>query len=171
MEPKTRLQVVPDTDMAAAYAERITAHREEDSGFDLMAAETVTIPPGGVHFLKLGVRAALFRVERRPPKHDVYVPPSSWAETLTPTAFWLLPRSSLSKTPLRLANSVGLIDAGYRGELLAAVDNRGAEPYEVVRGTRLFQIAAPDLRPFEIEMVTELPSSVRGEGGFGSTGK
>ena len=88
-------------------------------------------------------------------------------------AFFLLPRSSLSKTTLRLSNSVGLIDAGYRGTLLAAVDNHGTAPTAVAKNTRLFQISAPDLLPFEdIQIVNEIPggATLRGSGGFGSTG-
>ena len=88
-------------------------------------------------------------------------------------AFFLLPRSSLSKTTLRLSNSIGLIDAGYRGTLLAAVDNHGTAPTAVAKNTRLFQISAPDLLPFEdIQIVNEIPggATLRGSGGFGSTG-
>jgi dUTPase len=88
-------------------------------------------------------------------------------------AYWMLPRSSISKTPLRLANSVGLIDAGYRGPLLAMLYSTGAD-FAVGFGDRYFQIAGPELQPFErIEIVDEIPggATIRGEGGFGSTGK
>ena len=88
-----------------------------------------------------------------------------------PMALWLLPRSSLSKTPLRMANSVGLIDASYRGTIRAAVDHRGDTPYTVRRGDRLFQLAAPSLCPLECMITDTLPPSERGEGGFGSTGR
>lgn len=83
-------------------------------------------------------------------------------------AFWLLPRSSISKTGLRLANSVGLIDAGYRGTIKAACDGHDA----VEANTRLFQLAAPDLLPWnEVRVVSAIPggATVRGAGGFGST--
>jgi len=88
-------------------------------------------------------------------------------------AYWMLPRSSISKTPLRLANSVGLIDAGYRGPLLAMVYSTGRD-VAVAFGDRYFQIAGPELQPFErIEIVDEIPggATIRGAGGFGSTGK
>jgi dUTPase len=87
-------------------------------------------------------------------------------------AYWMLPRSSISKTPLRMANSVGLIDAGYRGPLLAMVYSTGND-VAVAFGDRYFQIAGPDLQPFErIEIVDTIPggATVRGAGGFGSTG-
>ena len=88
-------------------------------------------------------------------------------------AYWMLPRSSISKTPLRLANSVGLIDAGYRGPLLAMVYSTGKD-FTIGFGDRYFQISGPELLPFErIEIVDEIPggATIRGEGGFGSTGR
>jgi dUTP pyrophosphatase len=87
----------------------------------------------------------------------------------------MMPRSSISKMPLRLANSVGIIDAGYRGNLIAAVDNIDkATVYNVAPDTRLFQICSPDLSVFlKVEVVDVIPGgpTLRGEGGFGSTGK
>lgn len=87
-------------------------------------------------------------------------------------AYWMLPRSSISKTPLRLRNSVGLIDAGYRGHLLANVDCNSYN-YVVEQNQRLFQIATPELLPWdEIHIVDVIPGgqTLRGTGGFGSTG-
>ena len=81
-----------------------------------------------------------------------------------------MPRSSISKTPIRLCNSVGLIDAGYRGEIMAAVDNIKQEDYTISVGQRLFQIVAMDGSPLSFELVDELSSTSRGAGGFGSTG-
>jgi dUTPase len=88
-------------------------------------------------------------------------------------AYWMLPRSSISKTPLRMANSVGLIDAGYRGPLLAMMYSTGAD-VAIAFGDRYFQIVGPELLPFErIKIVDEIPggATLRGEGGFGSTGR
>lgn len=85
-------------------------------------------------------------------------------------SYYLYPRSSISKTPLRMCNSVGIIDSGYRGNILAMVDNVSDVPYEIKRGTRLFQICAPSLEPLLLELVTSLPTSERGEHGVGSTG-
>jgi dUTP pyrophosphatase len=83
---------------------------------------------------------------------------------------WLIfPRSSISKTPLRLANSIGLIDAGYRGEILAAVDNIRGEDYTVKAGDRLVQAVAFNGGSISIKIVESLDATSRGEGGFGST--
>eukprot|EP01070_Trichotokara_eunicae_P007181 Trichotokara_eunicae@DN5308_c0_g1_i10.p2 len=88
---------------------------------------------------------------------------------------WLLfPRSSICKTPLRLCNSVGLIDAGYRGQVMAAVDNvkQGDDNvYTVKVGERLVQAVAFTGEGLELEIVKQLPESSRGDGGFGSTSK
>jgi dUTP pyrophosphatase len=93
-------------------------------------------------------------------------------------SYMLLPRSSIVKTPLRLANSIGIIDSGYRGNIMACVDNidtlvedEELEYYQIKQGDRLFQIVHPSLEGIKVELVDELPSSNRGTGGFGSTGK
>ena len=82
-----------------------------------------------------------------------------------------MPRSSISKTPLRQCNSVGLIDAGYRGEIMAAVDNIKQEPYRLEPGQRLFQLVAMDGSPISFELTDVLTETDRGESGFGSTGQ
>lgn len=95
------------------------------------------------------------------------------------TGYYMYPRSSLSKTPLRLANSVGIIDAAYRGHIMGMFDLHNVEQY--VKGdyyavdsyARLVQICAPGLVPIYVEMVdseSALSPTSRGEGGFGSTG-
>ena len=100
---------------------------------------------------------------------------------MTPSGYYMYPRSSISKTPLRLANSVGIIDSGYRGDLMAKVDNINgfscdsdsgdSVDYVVSQHSRLFQVCAPDLSPFaSVEIVDSLDDTTRGAGGFGSTG-
>ena len=84
--------------------------------------------------------------------------------------YYLYPRSSISKTPLRLANSVGIIDAGYRGNLMAVVDNISIQAYNIQKKDRLFQICAGNLEPIEFQLANDLSNTQRGFGGFGSTG-
>jgi dUTP pyrophosphatase len=101
------------------------------------------------------------------------------------TGFYMYPRSSLSKTRLRLANSVGIIDSGYRGNLIGMFDvvNIENENINEINGgdyfakvnDRLVQICAPGLIPILVEIVEneyELgnETSERGSGGFGSSG-
>ena len=86
------------------------------------------------------------------------------------TGFYMYPRSSLSKTSLRLANSVGIIDSGYRGNLIGAFDGIGSG--RVDPGDRLVQICAPGLVPIVVELVDDIDTNTeRGSGGFGSSGR
>lgn len=86
-------------------------------------------------------------------------------------AFLLVPRSSISKTPLRMSNSIGIIDGGYRGELIAYCDNIKDTPYTVQPGQRLFQLVSMDGSPMGFEIVNSLSPTSRDAGGFGSTGE
>ena len=92
------------------------------------------------------------------------------------TGYYMYPRSSISKTRLRLANSVGIIDAGYRGHIMAMIDVIGTTdtPYEGKAYERYIQICAPSLIPIIVEIVDNIEAlgekTERGEGGFGSTG-
>jgi dUTP pyrophosphatase len=92
------------------------------------------------------------------------------------TGYYLHPRSSISKTPLRLANSTGIVDAGYRGHLIAMLDV--TSPTTQFGGNKLeryVQICAPGLVPILVEIVNSLndlgEETARGIGGIGSTGK
>lgn len=84
----------------------------------------------------------------------------------------IFPRSGLAtKRGLRLANSVAVIDSDYRGELLVALHNDSFKIQTILNGERIAQLViVPYLNP-EFEEVDELPSTDRGTGGFGSTGK
>ena len=89
------------------------------------------------------------------------------------TGYFMFPRSSISKTPLMLANHTGIIDAGYRGALIGAFRNVSGDDFQVEKYTRLLQVCHPSLCPILVELVdeNELSTTARGEGGFGSTGK
>ena len=92
-----------------------------------------------------------------------------------PTAFYLYPRSSTgSKTPLRLSNSVGIIDSGYRGNIIALFDNCSDSNYNISSSNRLVQICGPNIMypisPVLVSRVEELGVTSRGNKGFGSTG-
>ncbi len=81
----------------------------------------------------------------------------------------IFPRSSISNTHLQMANSVGVLDSGYRGELKLRFRKQGSSDYMV--GDRVGQIIVIPFPVVEFEEVKELNPSLRGEGGFGSTGK
>ena len=148
---------IEDEDLGAHrhYDFSISMPNSENAGYDLLTAETWSSFMGEkAHLLKLGVRAMMLDIETRKPVH-----------------YWLLPRSSIYKTGHIMANSVGVIDSSYRGLLCAPVVRTVIDAQGFQRHDRHFQIVAPDMRQIKlVARVTSLPSSERGEGGFGSTG-
>lgn len=133
-----------------------------DSGFDLLCPIGLTFEAGSIsNKVHLGVRCAMYQTNKDDEKN-------------IPLGFYLYPRSSTgSKTSLRLSNSVGIIDSGYRGELIGVFD---ASKDETIIGgeTRLLQICSGDLTPFNVKVVysiDDLNITTRGSGGFGSTGQ
>lgn len=89
------------------------------------------------------------------------------------TGYYMHPRSSIYKTPLRLANSTGIIDAGYRGNLIGMFDCL-TQQHILNQYDRILQICAPSLMPIFVEIVDTIEGlgdeTMRGGGGFGSTG-
>ena len=145
-------------DVRAKYAEQIAkmdfTKTHKDSGFDLFCSYHHMCDAKSVsNKVVLGVACAM-------------------EKDGLPCPYYLYPRSSIGKTGLRLANSVGIIDSGYRGELTVFVDNVYDSDFQIETGVRLFQICTPDLSPLSsVELVDELDETSRGAGGFGSTGK
>jgi dUTP pyrophosphatase len=90
------------------------------------------------------------------------------------TGFYMYPRSSISKSKLRLANNVGIIDAGYRGHLIGMFDVIYDDVSVINKFDRHLQICAPELIPIIVEIVDRKEdlgeSTARGDDGFGSTG-
>ena len=124
---------------------------EGAAAMDLLAAveSPVTIPPGGRALVPTGLRVAL------PPGHE-------WQ---------IRPRSGLAlKQGIVLPNSPGTIDEDYRGEVQVIVLNAGTESFTVERGMRIAQAVLAPVTRGRFEEVSELPGTVRGVGGFGSTG-
>ncbi len=119
-----------------------------DAGLDLFVVEELVIPAGKTALIHFQI--ACENVDHQP--------------------YYLMPRSSISKTPLRMSNSIGLIDGGYRGEIIAAVDNIRDADYILTPGQRIFQLVAMDGSLISFKLTTELTATSRGSGGFGSTG-
>jgi dUTP pyrophosphatase len=122
-----------------------------DAGLDLRSVMDLRVEPGERAMVRTGLAVAI------PEGH----------------AGLVLPRSGLaSKHGLTLSNAPGLIDAGYRGEVVCAVVNLDREEaISIAKGDRIAQLViveVPDVRPAWID---QLPDSTRGEGGFGSTGR
>ena len=150
-----KLLIKPEDDFTKAIYANHQHYNPGDSGIDLFSPETITVKPGETVKINLQIKCEAL--------HDTI--------ENTNVSYYLYPRSSIIKTPLRLANSVGIIDAGYRGNIIACVDNIKNEPYTITQGDRLFQICAGNLEPIVFKLVEELSNTQRGSGGFGSTGQ
>ena len=141
-----------------------------DSGIDMFYCDDETLTPGETKIISLSVKCKMIQIDNG-----------------MSVAYYMYPRSSISKTPLRLANSVGIIDKDYRGEIKSpltnnpniaeymrdlqlGIDVKEKYSYTIKKGTRLVQICSPDLSPLSIRFVDNLDSTHRGTGGFGSTG-
>jgi dUTP pyrophosphatase len=123
------------------------------AGLDLVAAvpreEPVKLPPGARALIPTGLALEL------PPCYEAQV----------------RPRSGLAlKHGVTLLNSPGTIDADYRGEVMVILINHGTEPFLVQRGDRIAQLVIAPVASVEIVAVEALGGTVRGQGGFGSTG-
>jgi len=159
---------VEDNDLKQLYKTNAIVHNNKmlnnhfyDAGFDISTPMPYSCAQGIVTKINFQVKCAAQMVCETGKQY--------------PIGFYMYPRSSLSKTPLRLANSVGIIDSGYRGDLIGAFDCNTASPqYVVLKQDKLVQICAPGLVPVIVELVDsleELGETARGEGGFGSTGR
>ena len=123
---------------------------EHAAGMDVVAAESLTLAPGGRHAVATGFAIAI------PEGYEIQV----------------RPRSGLAlKHGITCLNTPGTIDCDYRGEVKVILANLGDEPFEIVRGERIAQLVpAPVLRA-RFEEVQDLDDTIRGAGGFGSTGR
>lgn len=120
-----------------------------DSGVDLYSAEDCTLKPMERKLISTGIRIAI------PYGYEAQVRPKSG----------LAVEHGISH-----ANSVGTIDAGYRGEIKVPLINLGDKPYRIGRGKKIGQMVFAKVEEAVFEEVNELDITARGEGGFGSTG-
>ncbi len=122
------------------------------AGYDLYAAntDTIDIPVGEIRMIPIGISA-------RPEREDV--------------AMMIFPRSGIaSKYGITLANSVGVVDADYRGEIKVPLINHGKETFSVETGMRIAQLVVMPYLTQEWVITDVLDETERGEGSFGSTG-
>lgn len=146
------LNMKADDNVKSFYLERVNI--TGDAGLDLYVPENITIP----------AKAIGFKIN-----HNVCCEAKIGDKFVS---YYMYPRSSMgAKTPLRIGNSVGIFDSGYRGPVMGIVDNISDSDFVVEKGSRLFQICPPLLNnPINLKLVSELSDSERGSSGLGSTG-
>lgn len=128
---------------------KFTSHHNGDSGIDLFN-ETIEVEPFKVGTINHKMKCEMIDLSNN-----------------TFCSYYLVPRSSISKTNFQLANSIGIIDAGYRGNIMSKIRNINMENSTLQSGS-YFQIVAPDLSPIKLNIVDSLSETTRNDG-FGST--
>ena len=154
---KTLYIKIDDELLKNYYIPRINEHNIKnscpDSGFDICLPDNIYEIKDNKIFVDYKISCVMY-------------------ENNKPIPFYLYPRSSISKTCLRLANNVGIIDSGYRGDICAyfdVLDNSNLEYKQ-----RLVQICSSTLEPFQIILLDNVEffeTTTRGNNGFGSSGK
>ena len=148
---------IENSTLKEKYADHIKAHNDQvatkypNAGFDLLTPKQMEI-------------------EGKSFKLNTEIVGSMYDSNNTPVSYFLYPRSSIIKTNYRLANSVGIIDSGYRGKIIGAFDNINPQISNIDIYSRLLQICAPNLQPIIVEIIDYIDETERGSGGFGSTG-
>ena len=156
--------IKPQNDEVKELYKNHSTYHAGDSGLDLFIIQDEVIPAGQTKIVDLGIccqlRKQSFSCIFNKIMYEKYY------------SYNMYPRSSISKTPLRLANGVGLCDAAYTGSLKAALHNTDIKNnFTIKKGERYVQLAYPNLEEVLFELVDELRDTTRGTGGFGSTGK
>lgn len=122
-----------------------------DAAMDLRSTGAHVVMPGGIAAVRTGVHAEI---------------PEGYVGLQ-------FPRSGLGLRGINLANCVGVIDSGFRGEILAEVKNNTSEPFEIRPGDRVCQLAVVPVERCEVVLarsLADLSLSERGDRGYGSTG-
>ena len=159
---KVLLQVLRE-EYVAKYEEKIEERARSlsmhpDSGFDLFVTEDVVIPSGEIKMINMQVKCAVYGNYKG-------------SGSFVPLPYYLYPRSSVIKRGILLANSVGIIDSGYRGPLMAGFYNTRSNDVVIKAGERIVQICLSDLSPYyNVTLTDEIEKTERDEGGIGSTG-
>ncbi len=141
--PKIKIKKIHPNAIIPKYA------NEGDAGMDLFSIEEYVIKPGEIILVSTGLKLEI------PKGYELQI----------------RPRSGLAlKRGITLPNSPGTIDSGYRGELAVILINHGKEDFHIQPGDKIAQAVFNKIETAELEIVDNLSSSSRGEGGFGSTG-
>jgi deoxyuridine 5'-triphosphate nucleotidohydrolase len=157
------LEILAQDQTQEFYPIAMMNRSDDNAGFDLFSSADVQVEQTP-QMIPFGISVRMLKVEKMPNGNSNDL-------IKTDSHFMLMPRSSIYKSGLLMANSTGVIDKSYRGELKAPVWSMTGNSV-VRKGERLFQIVAPDMGWIRhVRLVDSLPETERGDGGFGSTGK
>ncbi|MBF76234.1 hypothetical protein CMK20_18895 [Candidatus Poribacteria bacterium] len=148
-----QLKIKPVNESIKSLYMNHSTYHPGDSGIDLFITREITIPGNALSYII-----------------DLGICCEALDDKQENVGYYLYPRSSMGKTPLRLSNSIGIIDSTYRGNIMAVVDNMSNNEYRLAVGNRLFQLCSADLKPITFDIVNSLSKTERGSGGIGSTG-
>lgn len=119
------------------------------AGMDIFAAESISLAPGEIKLISTGIKVAV------PRGYELQI----------------RPRSGLATNGITIVNSPGTVDSDYRGEVKVCLINLGKTSYEIKKGDRIAQAVVSPVIQAKIKCVEYLDETLRGEGGFGHTGK
>jgi len=167
-----------DPELHLIYDNYIKTHYDKlftqehiDAGFDIFVPETLSFSNDTVNKLdtKISCSAFIYQLSKKEKYEEI-----ENNFDIFSTGFYVYARSSISKTPLRLANNVGIIDSGYRGHLIGMFDLLYKNEFTLDKFNRYLQICAPELIPIYVQKVYTKEdlgnNTLRGDGGLGSTG-
>jgi dUTP pyrophosphatase len=170
---KYQLLIKPLAEGVEEFYDNVGTKYVGDAGIDIHFPHDFTVEAHSTAWIPLGISCQMLKTIEGYPFTSVT---TRSRELYTPdyVSYFLFPRSSIGRTPLRLANSIGLIDSAYTGELSVYVDNIRDEDYTVKRGERLFQLVPPSPdceNAVSAKVVSEFTRvTTRGAAGFGSSG-
>jgi dUTP pyrophosphatase len=122
-----------------------------DAGLDLHSADTITLAAGARGVVGTGIAVAI---------------PDGFVGLVTPRS------GTAVRAGLSMVNTPGIVDSGYRGEVrIVLINHDPSEPIEIARGDRVAQLVIVPVVMVDVVETDDLPGSVRGEGGFGSSGR
>ena len=149
-----KIKVCSDNPVIHDFYSKFQYHHLGDCGIDMFHCEPLTVEPLTQSTIDFQIQCEMIDLETR-----------------TFASYYLAPRSSIANTGLIMANSIGIMDASYRGNVKAKVHNfHPTKTVEVPSGS-IFQIISPDLKPIQVMLTDTLSSTTRNDGGFGSTNK
>tara|TARA_A100001015_G_C14904375_1_gene677686 strand:- start:481 stop:996 length:516 start_codon:yes stop_codon:yes gene_type:complete len=139
----------------------LNKNHKYDGGVNIYVSEDVILEPNKTKLVPTGISTCVKNITT-----------NIDFDTIDTMYYFMAPRSSIYKTPLIMHNSMGIIDAGYRGEIKIPLHNLSGDSYKIEKGVSLAQLLHPRGAKWEVEFTDTLPDfDERGDRGFGSTNK